>query len=671
MTSPDGGSTRPSVEPSPTRTLDRDEVPRTTPSAGSPGGREPAARGGFRPDVEGLRSVAILPVVAYHAALFAGLAAGVPVLSWVVSAMGRVTGGFLGVDVFFVISGFLITGLLVRETDSGNRIRFGRFYARRARRILPAASLTLVVTVAAAYLILPAARAASTAVDAVWAALFNADIHFAVTGVDYLGVATDPSPVLHFWSLNDEEKFYALWPAVMAAAALLSVRLRRAASRPTMFAALLALGLASLWWSQRLVRAGDPSAYFSAPSRAFELAAGGLLAIAWPAVERLPRTVRNFGAFAGIAVVLTSMMTYTTLTPFPGVWALPVVIGTVLALAGHPSGGVARALSIRPARWVGRVSYSLYLWHWPVLVLAAAAAGGHLAPAPLLAWVAVAFLLAWASWRFVEQPPQRAAVLRSTRAALTFGLALIIGTVGASVWVGRHAQANVAAFDSRAAQGITPVAKTDRGLLWIGDSVTARGMGPLEAALAAAGWQYHVDALGGRPIVSGKRATWTPLCLLAPMCGADLVLRSVTVPGTVVVDLGLNSEQALQYRIAPPSPTDSGLRDRVDSAGHLVFTGQDSPAQIAAEVRQIMMLVPSTTTVYWVSVWLNDRIWANVTWRQTDAAIKATAATFPNARFLDWAGYVQTAHVPYMPDGSHPTPDGLVERARWLVARIH
>ncbi len=625
---------------------------------------------GFRPDIEGLRALAIIPVVAYHAAQFAVVSGGPSVLVAVTALFGRVSGGYLGVDVFFVISGFLITGLLVREAEDRDRIHFGRFYARRARRILPAATVTLLVTLAVSVVVLPAQRLVTVAGDVLWAALFNADVRFAISGVDYMGVAVAPSPVLHFWSLNDEEKFYLVWPVVLTLATWFALRRSRLRLRPTLFLALLALAVPSLWWSQHLVTVGAPSGYFSAFSRAFELAAGGLLAIAFPLVERVPRPARVLGAVAGLAVVVGCMVTYTSLTPFPGVHALPVVLGTVLVIAGHPAGIVSRGLSVRPVRWVGRISYSLYLWHWPVLVLGAAAAGGRLSATKALLGVALAVVLAWASYRFVEQPPQRAGWLRPTRRALLFGLALLVTTVMAAVLVGRGAERAVAAQDAEATAGITRVAKIDNRLLWIGDSITQRGEGPLEAALRAAGWDFRIDALGGRPIVSGARPGWTPLCAAAPTCGADLVLKSGPVPPTVVVALGSNGEITAQYRVAPPSPTDSGLRTKRDAHGRYVITGQDSPAQVAAEVDEVMRLVPRTTTVYWVGIWLDDRIWGNVTWRQSNAAIRATVAKYPNARFLDWAGYVESHHVPYQSDGSHPDPAGMVMRAQWLVSKL-
>ena len=630
----------------------------------------PRARG-FRPDIEGLRALAIIPVLVFHAHEFLSPTAVTGPLGIVSTVLGWVPGGYLGVDVFFVISGFLITGLLVREAETTEGVHFGRFYARRARRILPAATATLLVTLVASLLILPAVRAGSTAVDVLWAALFNSDVHFANSGVDYMGVATDPSPVLHFWSLNDEEKFYVVWPVVLVLATLLATRVLHRRLRPTLFAALVLLAVPSLLWSQHLVSTGDTSAYFSALSRAFELAAGGLLAIAMPLVVRAPRAARVIGPIVGFVVVVWCMATFTTLTPFPGVNVLPVVLGTLLVLAGHEAGVVSRGLSTRVPRWFGRVSYSLYLWHWPVFVLAAAlTASGQLSVKQTMLCVAVAIALSWLSYLVIEQPPQRLAALRPTKHALVFGLALILTTVLSSVVVGRAAEARETAELGAATAGIAPVAKADTSLLYIGDSITTRGLPALDAALGAGGWDYAVDGLGGRPIVAGPRPDWTPLCLDQPACGADLVLASRPVPGTVVIALGTNSFNVATRRVAPPTATDSGIRNRTDANGHWVILGQDPAAAFASGVDRIMAMVPSTTTVYWVGMYLDDARWKNVHWRENNAAMRAAVARHPNARFLDYAAFVASAHVPYRPDGSHPTPDGMAQRARWIVSQL-
>ena len=625
----------------------------------------------FRPDIEGLRALAIIPVLAFHAHEFLSPTPATGVYGIIGSVLGAVPGGYLGVDVFFVISGFLITGLLVREAETTEGVHFGRFYARRARRILPAATVTLLVTLIASLVVFVPARAGATAVDVFWAALFNSDVHFATSGIDYMGVATDPSPVLHFWSLNDEEKFYVVWPVVLLLATLLATKVLHRRLRPTLFVALVCLALPSLWWSQHLVSVGDTSAYFSALSRAFELAFGGLLAIAMPLVVRAPQAARALGAIVGFAVVVYCMATFTTLTPFPGVNVLPVVLGTLLVIAGHEAGIVSRGLSTRVPRWFGRVSYSLYLWHWPVFVLAAAlTATGTLSVKQSLLCIAVSVLLSWLSYRVVEQPPQRSAVLRQTRRALLFGLALIVATVLSSLVVAKVADAREVARLGAATAGIVPVTKADKGLLFIGDSITTRGQPALEAALGAAGWDYTVDALGGRPIAGGARPDWTPLCVEDADCGGDLVLAAATVPHTVVVALGSNSFNVATERVKAPTATDSGLRNRADGQGHWLITGQDSATAFGAGVDRVMTMLPKDTTVYWVGLYLDDDRWKNVHWRQNNAAMKAAVARYPNARYLDYAAYVASSKLPYQSDGSHPTPDGMSMRAHWIATQV-
>ena len=631
---------------------------------------EHATAAPFRPDIEGLRALAIIPVLLFHAHDFL-----VPATSGLLGTFSQglswMPGGYLGVDVFFVISGFLITGLLVREAEETGRIDFGRFYARRARRILPAATLTLLVTLLASQLLFSAERAESTAIDAVWAALFNADIHFANSGIDYMGVATDPSPILHFWSLNDEEKFYVVWPVLLFAATLIARRFARKRLRATLFLALLALGVPSLLWSQHLVTVGDTSAYFSALSRAFELAAGGLLAIAMPQVLRAPPATRAVGALVGFAVIVWCMATQSTLTPFPGMNALPVVLGTALILAGHEAGVIARLLSTRVPRWFGRISFSLYLWHWPVFVLGAAlTADGLLTPRQTIFAMALSVLLAWISYRLIEQPPQQLAPLRRPRNAFAFGLALILTTVVGGGGMSRVAAAEVSRQYASATEGLTPSVKEDKSLLFIGDSITDRGLVPLERALEAARWEYSIDALGGRPIVAGTRADWTPICVEKPLCGADLVLQSRPVPGTVVIALGSNSFNLETVQVRPPTATDSGRRNKVDAAGRYIVAGGDTPEDFRTSVNTIMELVPATTTVYWVGVWLDDAQWGNVAWRENNVAMQSVIMRYSNARFLDYAAFVAANAVPYMRDGSHPNPVGMCMRANWIVSQL-
>ena len=220
----------------------------------------------MRPDVQGLRALAVAAVVLDHA------------------GVANVSGGYVGVDVFFVLSGFLITGLLVREVERDGRVALGAFYARRARRILPAATVVLVAVVAFAALELSYRAVGLITADAQWAAAFLANVHFSAIGTDYFAQGQPPSPLQHYWSLSVEEQFYLVWPPLLA---LLMWLGRRSGRSPWRLVVTIAGGLclASLVWSVVVTRTDATAAYFSSVARAWELGAGMLLALVWP---RLP-----------------------------------------------------------------------------------------------------------------------------------------------------------------------------------------------------------------------------------------------------------------------------------------------------------------------------------------------------------------------------------------------
>ncbi|MCA0330300.1 MAG: acyltransferase [Actinobacteria bacterium] len=396
----------------------------------------PAARGAttgrslsFRPDVEGLRAVAILAVVGYHA--------GLPFLP----------GGFVGVDVFFVISGFLITGLLVAEVARTGTVSLSRFWARRARRLLPAATLVIAVTAVASFAMIPAIDHQTVGLDLVASALYVANIRFAFQATDYLTEDAAPSPALHFWSLGVEEQFYVVWPLLVLLVVWLLVRRHRGRELlPAFLAGSLALlGIASFLLSLRLTDRSQPWAFFSMPTRAWEFAIGGLLAIGATTIARWSPAVRHLVGWAGLAVLVGSVLLLSSDTPFPGTAALWPVLGTAAIIAAgirpadadRPLRGVPGLMGTGPMRAVGRISYSWYLWHWPVLVLAASVLG------PLPLWLSVALavaslLPAVAAYRWVEQPVRHDAALaadpgRSLRlggilsaSAAAFGLVLAL-----------------------------------------------------------------------------------------------------------------------------------------------------------------------------------------------------------------------------------------------------
>lgn len=361
----------------------------------------------FRPDVEGLRAVAVLLVVLYHASL--------PGLH----------GGYVGVDVFFVISGFVITGLLLRERATTERTSLASFYGRRIRRILPAATLVIVTTVVATYAVLGVVYGNPTAVAARWTAVFLANFHFAGIGTDYLTATLPPSPLQNFWSLAVEEQFYLVYPAIFLAAAALRSTV---SLRARLVAVLVPIILMSLMLSAVQTSTSPNAAFFSPLTRAWELALGALVAVATPVLLRLPGRAAAAMTWVGMAAIVWSAVHYSALTAYPGTAVIVPVVGAALVIAGGtpmPTAGAETVLGLGPFQWIGRLSYSLYLWHWPILIIAAEEAGRSSLPfARNLVWLAVSLAAAALTYRLVENPVRHARRLARSR-----GLTLLLGAV--------------------------------------------------------------------------------------------------------------------------------------------------------------------------------------------------------------------------------------------------
>ena len=368
----------------------------------------------YRPDIDGLRAVAILPVVFYH------------------SGLGLFPGGYIGVDVFFVISGFLITGIIAREVDAGRFSILG-FYERRARRILPALMVMLAfVLCAASYAFFPG-DFAKLPQSALLTALFVSNIGFFLeTG--YFAGSAETVPLLHTWSLAVEEQFYLGFPILLILIA------RFMPARRT--AILVAITLLSFAVAVATQASGSGFAFYLLPPRAWELFIGVLIAVgAFPAIRL--RWLREGVAFAGLAAIAYAALSFDKTTVFPGVNALFPVLGAAALILCAPGTFTGRLLESGPMVGIGLISYSLYLWHWPLIVFTEYVTDTRLAGWVSVAVISASFIAALLSWRFVERPFRstsafdRRAVFRWTGASMALACAASLALMTTSGWPAR------------------------------------------------------------------------------------------------------------------------------------------------------------------------------------------------------------------------------------------
>lgn len=360
----------------------------------------------FRTDIQALRTIAVLAVVIYHL--------------W----PGRLTGGFMGVDVFFVISGYLMTSSISRNIqsslDSPHRLRSSvnfltEFYARRIKRLVPAAATTLIAILALVWLTGKLDLIATTAKQVAAAAVFGQNLYLANESVDYLAAATPPTAVQHFWSLSLEEQFYLAWPLLLLILSLLTVHLtvtRKGVKIPGALWPTAALAALFFFYGYALTQSNPAAAYFVTFARVWELLLGALLVF----VPTITHTaLRLLLPWLGTAMIGYALIRWDG-TGFPGWHALVPVLGTAFVILGGVSPEQSRfsfgqVLRYRPIQWVGDISYSLYLWHWPLIVLVPVLLtmnidGEHRVPLKF-GILAASFVIAWLSYRFVEQPAQK------------------------------------------------------------------------------------------------------------------------------------------------------------------------------------------------------------------------------------------------------------------------
>ncbi len=475
--------------------------------------------GGFRHDIDGLRALAIVMVVAFHGAI---------------PGFG---GGFVGVDVFFVISGYLIQTNLFRELDRDETVRLGAFWARRVRRLAPAMALVTMTTLVLGVVLLSPLEWGNLAKDGLATSFYVSNFKFIFTSQDYFHGGSSVSYFLHTWSLSVEEQFYIVWPLLLVAVSWVGRRIGspRVAARITV---LSMLSVASFGLSVVLTARGTPWAFFGLPTRAWEFGVAGLLVASpvHPILER--RAVQLVLSLIGVGCLAAAVLTTTGATPYPGSAALLPVIGTLAILAvGRAStpGLLSRALSWGPLGWLGRHSYSWYLWHWPLIIFAVVEFGDTTTVKALASFGSL--IPAMLTFRFVEQPVRfHPRLVRRVGATFAVGAVLLMVCGGSSVALAAEADHQVSS--SRLLQRLRSAANefheldvnkcpnvrttegdracvygdmtSTRTVMLIGDSHALHWVPPLEAAAKAAHVRMVLRFFGGCPAVDVRVATRPP-----------------------------------------------------------------------------------------------------------------------------------------------------------------
>ena len=612
----------------------------------------------YRPDIDGLRAVAILPVVLFHADV-----------AWT-------PGGFVGVDVFFVISGYLITSLIVAELAAG-RFRLADFYRRRALRILPAYLVAMAATLAAGWLFLFPDEARGLGRSLLWASLFVSNLHFWQAS-DYFDPDLGTAPLLHTWTLSVEEQFYVLLPLV-----LIAVHRALAGRWLPVLAALSAASFALCLWA---TARHEAAAFYLLPMRAWEFGLGALLATGLGArATALPGAVRSALGIAGLALIGAAVVLFDGETAFPGAAALLPAGGAALAIAAAEGTAAGRALSLRPMVATGRVSYSLYLWHWPVITYWKIAVSPVLGPVDVIAVVALSAALAVLSWRLVETPVRTGAPRRmpARRVNAAAALSLVVAAVAGALVAGTERWGRVPdhlvriadyidyradlpihpclihagtpgraeAFDAGACLGPGPDPARP-SLLVLGDSHAEHLLPALEAVLPGVRVRA-AGATGCRPLLGLTGDWYCPAVMRpaleehVPSAGADTILLSARWRDEDVAPLrdtaAFLARHADDVVILGPTPEYRDAFPRLLARG--MRTGRDPDRFLDPGVRAL------------------DRRMAATDWGPA-RYVSVHELICPDGR----CRHLTEGGVPYLADYGHYTRAAALEIARDLVA---
>ncbi len=389
----------------------------------------------FLPHIQGLRAIAVLLVVVYH--------------FW----PGRLTGGYIGVDVFFVISGFLITQQLARQLERTDRIALPSFYAKRARRLLPAAITVLIFASLATLFIMPLSALTENVREILASTFYIENWVLAANSVDYLAAANEASLVQHYWSLSLEEQFYLFWPVLLLGASVFAVKVLKARKWVGLISVLGIVGVGSFIASVVMTNTDPAAAYFVTYTRVWEFAVGGALALL-PRLRPTRAWQSNILGWGGIVVVLACGYFFNQSTPFPGYMAAIPVLGTAAIIVAHHRAkpwDAGRVLSIRPVSFVGDISYSLYLWHWPLIIIAPYIPFWGLSTAHRIALFVFCFVFAWLTKKFIEDPARNWRFLTTRRPRATL-LGVVAAMAVSSLFVGTAYAVQQPKYEAEASQ---------------------------------------------------------------------------------------------------------------------------------------------------------------------------------------------------------------------------
>jgi hypothetical protein len=385
----------------------------------------------LRKDIQALRAIAIIAVVLFHL--------------W----PARLTGGFIGVDVFFVISGFLITTHILGEVKN-NSFKISLFWIRRIRRLLPASFTVLAVTGIAVIVLVPVQLWLQWLKEIQASILYFENWILALDSVDYLALSNEASPTQHFWSLSVEEQFYLVWPVLIAVAIMLVRKSSLKTKKFAMLAILSLVTICSFIYGVYLTKTEPAIAYFSTPVRAWEFGFGALMAFAPKLKQPLMKWLFSL---LGLALIAYSSLTYTTALAFPGLWALLPVLGTCLViLASSNEGVLGSVFGFKPLAWLGERSYSIYLWHWPIIILLPYALKGDLNTQTKILSLVLTLVIASLSTAYIERPFLAGGRVPRYKPAVVFGALLVVSSlvVGSLAFGIERAKVTIAAEKKKA-----------------------------------------------------------------------------------------------------------------------------------------------------------------------------------------------------------------------------